>query len=92
MEDGKLDPVAYRIKYTAHHRTGDAWYDARTHTYALRFSLLMGPGRLLQYVLSRTPNPNLKTLNAASWKKAFEVMGPCKRARKVMFFNALLHL
>uniref|UniRef100_A0A8C8IH47 glutamine--tRNA ligase n=1 Tax=Oncorhynchus tshawytscha TaxID=74940 RepID=A0A8C8IH47_ONCTS len=24
MEDGKMDPVAYRIKYTAHHRTGDA--------------------------------------------------------------------
>lgn len=27
MEDGKMDPVAYRIKYTAHHRTGDEWYD-----------------------------------------------------------------
>lgn len=26
MEDGKLDPVAYRIKYTAHHRSGDEWY------------------------------------------------------------------
>jgi glutaminyl-tRNA synthetase len=26
MEDGKMDPVAYRIKYTPHHRTGDAWY------------------------------------------------------------------
>lgn len=26
MEDGKMDPVAYRIKYTAHHRTGDTWY------------------------------------------------------------------
>lgn len=25
MEDGKLDPVAYRIKYTAHHRSGDKW-------------------------------------------------------------------
>lgn len=27
MEDGKMDPVAYRIKYTAHHRTGDEWYE-----------------------------------------------------------------
>lgn len=26
MEDGKLDPVAYRIKYTPHHRSGDKWY------------------------------------------------------------------
>uniref|UniRef100_A0A672HYB5 Glutamine--tRNA ligase n=1 Tax=Salarias fasciatus TaxID=181472 RepID=A0A672HYB5_SALFA len=25
MEDGKMDPVAYRIKYTPHHRTGDEW-------------------------------------------------------------------
>ena len=25
LEDGKQDPVAYRIKFTAHHRTGDAW-------------------------------------------------------------------
>ena len=27
MEDGKLDPVAYRIKYTHHARTGDKWYE-----------------------------------------------------------------
>lgn len=25
MEDGKQDPVAYRIKFAAHHRTGDTW-------------------------------------------------------------------
>lgn len=25
MEDGKQDPVAYRIKFTPHHRTGDSW-------------------------------------------------------------------
>lgn len=25
MEDGKVDPVAYRIKYLPHHRTGDEW-------------------------------------------------------------------
>lgn len=25
MEDGKMDPVAYRIKYTPHHCTGDKW-------------------------------------------------------------------
>lgn len=27
MEDGKMDPVAYRIKYTPHHRSGDEWYE-----------------------------------------------------------------
>lgn len=26
LEDGKQDPVAYRIKFAAHHRTGDTWY------------------------------------------------------------------
>ncbi|KAK0182166.1 hypothetical protein PV327_000329 [Microctonus hyperodae] len=25
LEEGKQDPVAYRIKYAAHHRTGDQW-------------------------------------------------------------------
>lgn len=25
LEDGKVDPVAYRIKFTPHHRTGDEW-------------------------------------------------------------------
>jgi len=25
LEEGKQDPVAYRIKFCAHHRTGDAW-------------------------------------------------------------------
>lgn len=28
MEDGKMDPVAYRIKYTPHHRSGDEWYES----------------------------------------------------------------
>lgn len=26
LEEGKQDPIAYRIKYVAHHRTGDKWY------------------------------------------------------------------
>jgi glutaminyl-tRNA synthetase len=26
MEDGKLDPVAYRIKYAHHAKSGDKWY------------------------------------------------------------------
>ena len=25
MEDSKQDPVAYRIKFTPHHRTKDQW-------------------------------------------------------------------
>lgn len=41
MEDGKMDPVAYRIKYTPHHRTGDEWY-----TFSLVKDLI-----LLNYVI-----------------------------------------
>ncbi|XP_056896848.1 glutamine--tRNA ligase [Takifugu flavidus] len=33
MEDGKLDPVAYRIKYTPHHRSGDEWCIYPTYDY-----------------------------------------------------------
>ncbi|XP_072136303.1 glutamine--tRNA ligase [Mobula birostris] len=33
MEDGKMDPVAYRIKYTAHHRTADKWCIYPTYDY-----------------------------------------------------------
>ena len=25
LEEGKKDPVAYRIKFAPHHRTGDKW-------------------------------------------------------------------
>jgi len=33
MEDGKQDPVAYRIKYAPHHRTGDKWCIYPTYDY-----------------------------------------------------------
>uniref|UniRef100_A0A3Q1JCH7 Glutamine--tRNA ligase n=1 Tax=Anabas testudineus TaxID=64144 RepID=A0A3Q1JCH7_ANATE len=33
MEDGKMDPVAYRIKYTPHHCTGDEWCIYPTYDY-----------------------------------------------------------
>jgi len=33
LEEGKQDPVAYRIKYVAHHRTGDQWCVYPTYDY-----------------------------------------------------------
>ena len=33
MEEGKVDPVAYRIKYLPHHRTKDAWCIYPTYDY-----------------------------------------------------------
>jgi len=33
LEEGKQDPVAYRIKYVAHHRTGDSWCIYPTYDY-----------------------------------------------------------
>ncbi|XP_003217895.3 glutamine--tRNA ligase [Anolis carolinensis] len=41
MEDGKMDPVAYRIKYTPHHCTGDKWciYPTYDYTHCLCDSL-----------------------------------------------------
>jgi len=33
LEEGKQDPVAYRIKYVAHHRTGDEWCVYPTYDY-----------------------------------------------------------
>jgi len=41
LEDGKMDPVAYRIKFTAHHRTGDKWciYPTYDFTHCLNDSL-----------------------------------------------------
>nr|CAG4638260.1 EOG090X01EL [Cyclestheria hislopi] len=33
LEEGKVDPVAYRIKYVAHHRTGDRWCIYPTYDY-----------------------------------------------------------
>ncbi|KAG5345636.1 SYQ ligase, partial [Acromyrmex heyeri] len=33
LEEGKQDPVAYRIKYSLHHRTGDTWCIYPTYDY-----------------------------------------------------------
>jgi len=33
MEDGKVDPVAYRIKFTPHHRTKDTWCIYPTYVF-----------------------------------------------------------
>ncbi|KAK6055764.1 tRNA ligase class I, catalytic domain protein [Cooperia oncophora] len=33
LEEGKVDPVAYRIKYVPHHRTGNQWCIYPTYDY-----------------------------------------------------------
>lgn len=33
LEEGKQDPVAYRIKFKPHHRTGDKWCIYPTYDY-----------------------------------------------------------
>ncbi|CAB3409765.1 unnamed protein product [Caenorhabditis bovis] len=33
LEEGKIDPVAYRIKYVSHHRSGDKWCIYPTYDY-----------------------------------------------------------
>jgi len=33
LEEGKIDPVAYRIKFVPHHRTGDDWCIYPTYDY-----------------------------------------------------------
>ena len=33
LEEGKVDPVAYRVKYIPHHRTRDKWCIYPTYDY-----------------------------------------------------------
>ena len=33
LEEGKQDPIAYRIKFFPHHRTGDKWCIYPTYDY-----------------------------------------------------------
>lgn len=33
LEEGKVDPVAYRIKFVTHHCTGDKWCIYPTYDY-----------------------------------------------------------
>ena len=41
MDDGKKDPVAYRIKFVPHHRTSDTWciYPTYDYTHPLNDSM-----------------------------------------------------
>lgn len=41
MDDGKKDPVAYRIKFVPHHRTGSTWciYPTYDYTHPLNDSM-----------------------------------------------------
>lgn len=41
LEEGKMDPVAYRVRFTPHHRTGDKWciYPTYDYTHCLCDSL-----------------------------------------------------
>jgi len=41
LEEGKVDPVAYRIKYVPHHRSGETWciYPTYDYTHCLCDSL-----------------------------------------------------
>ena len=61
MEDGKLDPVAYRIKYTPHHRSGDKWWVILfVFGYNCGFPLVLfaagtetRKGKMHQYIISK---------------------------------------
>lgn len=38
LEEGKVDPVAYRIKYCPHHRTGNKWFDLFPLLFPINFT------------------------------------------------------
>jgi len=60
LEEGKQDPVAYRIKFTPHHRTGDTWY--------VGFGWLLYLLHVLIQVLSVLPSFTITFAATSHWQ------------------------